>query len=83
MDCIVLVFDMNNMESLDYLKLLSKDVKSFAPEHTYIAVFGNKSDINEKSIPKEELDSIVSSFGIKEYKEVSAKVKLLLLYYCC
>jgi inorganic pyrophosphatase/exopolyphosphatase len=68
---------MNNMESLEYLKLLAKDVKSFAPEHTHIAVFGNKSDIKEKSIPREELDSIVSSFGIKDYKEVSAKVPLL------
>jgi len=69
----IIVFDLTNKRSFDYVKNWIEELHKYAPENVSILIVGNKSDLTaKKKVNKEEIKKLVEPNDYLYY-DVSAK----------
>ncbi|KAL7718708.1 Rab10 [Entamoeba marina] len=70
---IFLVFDLNDRSSFDNLPNWARDISYYASPKCVVVLIGNKNDLDERKVTKEEADEFVMDKSYKGYFECSAK----------
>ncbi len=70
--CCFLVFDLTRRETFDNIKNWLLELKRFAGDIPFILI-GNKSDLEERRVTKEEIEEKTRIIGALDYFETSAK----------
>ena len=69
----IIVFDLTNKKSFDYVKNWIEELHKYAPENVSIVIVGNKSDLTiEKKVTMEEITKLIETNNYLYYN-VSAK----------
>ena len=68
----IIVYDINNRYSFNELKYWIEEIKNNAPNDIKVLLVGNKCDLSERKITKEEGEKIADVFNIN-FIETSAK----------
>lgn len=69
---ILLVFDLNCMDSFEKLKDWMKDIKLYAPKNIQIVLLGNKNDLPEREVNQNMIDKFLKDHKGISYLETSA-----------
>ena len=71
---IIVVFELNNKESLEQCDLIHDEIKNFGENNAVVILAGNKSDLTSAiEVTDEDAEAKSKKFGSKGYFKVSAK----------
>ena len=69
---VLLVFDVTNRKSFDNLKGWLKDIEK-SEEEIEVFIFGNKNDLDNRVVSKEEIEQFSKENNIRYYYDISSK----------